>query len=374
MFKVFLLMNPVYAALFWALVLNFQKNSSIPKSFLGKFMIVSFVLYLSHFLYFTGQLEVYFYMDSIYTLTSLLVYPLIHIYVRLLTIDKTFTISLHGKYLFLPFLLFVLHFAGYLVMDKNQAMHYLIHVLPGHSVEEGVSFYMLMIYQLFRIAFIVQAIVYLYFNYRLISRHNKRLMDFYSNMETRNLNWVLLFNFLLAIASFSSIALAILERGLFLEKNLGLLFPSLIFSTMLFMAGFLGNIQGETNWHNDAQKEKFSKNNPVHPGLKDKLDNLFEKEKIFANSDLKIWDLCSALGTNRTYVSRIINQEYGRNFCNHVNFYRVSHARKLIKENPELDNNDVAELSGFGSVNSLYRAFHFFEGKSLGEFKKMSGS
>ena len=103
------------------------------------------------------------------------------------------------------------------------------------------------------------------------------------------------------------------------------------------------------------------------------MEELFEKEMIFRNSDLKIWDLCNMLGTNRTYVSRVINRKYGRNFCNHVNYYRVEYAKKLISENRNFTNEEVAESSGFGSVNTLYRAFSSFENKTLGDFRKLSG-
>lgn len=372
MIKTILLLNPVYVTLFWALVLSFHKRSKhVPKVFLGRFMLVAFILYLSHFFYFTLQYETYYYLDSIYTLASLLVYPMYHIYVRLLTIDIRFTFKLHGKYLFLPFIIFMLHITGYLLMDREAATHYLIYVLPGQSPGEGLTSYMLIVYQLFRAAFILQALIYLYLNYRLIVRHNKRLRDFYSNMEGRNLDWVQFFNFTLAITSLSSVILAFLGRDAFTEIEFGLVFPSLVFSTMLFTIGYLGNIQREINWQKEVQKDKEDNTGGSFPaGMKEKLDRLFEKDMIFRNPDLKIWDVCSLLGTNRTYVSREINKLYGRNFCNHVNHYRIEYARKLIRESGKLDNAEVAELSGFGSVNSLYRAFQTFEGKSLGEFRK----
>ncbi len=57
MIKTILLLNPVYVTLFWALVLTLEnRKQQVPKLFLGRFMFVAFVLYLSHFFIFQGNL------------------------------------------------------------------------------------------------------------------------------------------------------------------------------------------------------------------------------------------------------------------------------------------------------------------------------
>lgn len=370
MIKIILLMNPVYVTLFWAVVLSFYRSRKhAPKIFLGKFMFVAFVLYISHYFYFTGQSTVYYYLDSIYTLASLAVFPLYHIYVRMLTVDSEFSPSVHLKYLALPVIVFLLHLTGYLLMNNSEAVYYLKMVLPGKESGQGITSYMGMIYTLFRVVFICQVIIYLYLNYHLISTHNDQLQEFYSNIEERKLDWVQFFNFSLAVTSLASIFAAILGRDIFNASDLHLAVPSAIFSVMLFIIGLLGNTQKEVyteRLHHPEIKEK-PKPSPI---IKKKMERLFEQEMIFKSPDLKIWDLCKILGTNRTYVSRMINSEYGRNFCNHVNHYRVEYAKKLIVENKQITNEEVAELSGFGSVNSLYRAFKSVEDKSLGEFRK----
>jgi AraC-like DNA-binding protein len=390
MVQTILLLNPVYVTLFWALVLGLHKGRDhAPKIFLGKFMMVAFVLYLSHFFYFTRQFEAYYYLDSVYTLASLLVYPLYHVYVRLLTKDNRFTLTVHGRYLMLPLLVFLMHLAGYLLMGKEEGMHYLVNVLPGKSTGSRLSAYMELVYILFRTIFVLQALLYLYLNHRLIAGHNERLRDFYSNIEDRKLNWVQFFNVTLALTSLASVAAAVAGRDAFAGNELRLAAPSLIFSVMLFFIGLMGNIQRQTDLGDEAGSDeagkyqgKFNEPGPAwhtlgdqsthgsRDGIKEKLDEIFEKDQIFRNPDLRIWDLCGALGTNRTYISRTINSSYGRNFCNHVNFYRVEYAKNLIRENVRLGNEEVAELSGFGSVNSLYRAFQTFEGKSVGDFRK----
>jgi AraC-like DNA-binding protein len=370
MVKIILLLNPVYVTLFWAMVLTFQnKKQTAPKLFLGRFMLVACLLYFTHLLYFTGQMEIYYYLDSIYILVSLMVYPLYHIYVRLLTVDQWFSLKDHGRFLILPLLIFAMHLTGYVLMSKPEGMYYLTAGISGMNSGTAVLRYQDLVYQAFRAGFIVQVLFFLLLNFRLIIRHNNRIADYFSNLEDRSLTWLQFFNFSLAATSLASVAAAILGRDIFSTSEIHLAVPSVLFSLMLFVIGFLGNIQKEVNIVKEIKAEKWSEK-AFQPGLKKRMETLFEKEMIFSNPDLKIWDLCNMLGTNRTYVSRVINNDYSRNFCNHVNHYRVMYAKKLLAENRELGNDDLAELSGFGSVNSLYRAFASSEGISLGEFRK----
>lgn len=372
MLKTILLLNPVYVTFFWALVLNFyRKSKHTPKAFLGKFMTVAFLLYLSHLLYFSNQLDVYRYFDSLYTWASLLVFPLYHIYIRLLTVEKTFSLSHHAKFLLLPTLIFILHLGGVLALPKQVHMDYLQMGRSGLLMASFGQQYMHWIYQIARAAFILQVGYYLYANFMLIVKNNHQLQDFYSNTEDRSLRWVQLFNFSLAITSIASILAAFLGRQAFSDGTLSLAVPSLVFSILLFFIGLSGNTQKALHTTTDEKgEESIPVEDTYFAHLKDKLVVLFEEEKIFKNADLKIWDVCNMLGTNRTYVSRLINIEYQRNFCNHVNYYRVKYAKEIAQENPELSNEQIADLSGFGSQNSLYRAFMTLEGVSLKQFRK----
>ena len=63
--------------------------------------------------------------------------------------------------------------------------------------------------------------------------------------------------------------------------------------------------------------------------IKTQLIKLFEKEQVFKNTDLKITDVASKLHTNRTYISTLINSEYGSSFSSFVNQYRVEEAKRV---------------------------------------------
>jgi AraC-like DNA-binding protein len=95
----------------------------------------------------------------------------------------------------------------------------------------------------------------------------------------------------------------------------------------------------------------------------------FEEEKIYLNSQLNIMDIVQAVGTNRTYISSIINQHYNQNFCSFVNSYRIEEMEKVLLENPDYTNEILADCCGFGSLNSLKRAIFAKTGMTLPEWK-----
>ena len=360
MLKLILLLNPVYVTLFWAIVLNTNHSKhNIPKVFLGKFMIVGFILYISHFLYYYPLPSVYIYVDSIYQYCSLLVYPLYYIYVRLLTIDLSFAWKQHAKYLLLPTCMFILYSAGILLfMNKESHIDFLYRVLPHHLPVEGSFLYQKIVYTCCRGIFVVQAFLYLYAAFRLIARNKARVQNYYSNQCDDSLQKINLLTLTLAMSIVAGIILDIMGKESFLQNEYALIAPSVIFTIMLFAIGWLGNLQRAvlTDEQESITQNEIADELNVSQ-LKPTVLHLFEEEKIYLNKDLTLWDVARRAATNRTYISYVINNEFGLNFCTFVNNYRVEYAKILMQQSKELDNDEIAELSGFGSVDSLNRSF-----------------
>ena len=116
--------------------------------------------------------------------------------------------------------------------------------------------------------------------------------------------------------------------------------------------------------------EPIDLTNSTQKKLLHKLLVEFEQKKIYLNSQLNIMDLVEAIGTNRTYISLIINQNYNQNFCSFVNSYRVEELERVLSKNRNLTIEVLAEMTGFGSVNSLKRAVYLKAGKNISEWKK----
>ncbi|MCJ7819771.1 MAG: hypothetical protein MUP53_01095, partial [Bacteroidales bacterium] len=282
MFTEILLLNPVYITLFWAIVLNlYPRKGNEPKRFLGRFMIVAFVVYLSHFFFFLKLHNLYIWIDSFYNFASLAVFPLYYIYVLLLIRDRRFSWKLHGRYLIAPATMFVLVAVGYIRMDDETQLNYVILVQHGISYAGKGIRYMETVTFLARIVFISQVAFYVVRAYRLTLKHNREISDYYSDLESRRLGWVQVFNLLFFLASGSSAVAALIGRENFQGRNIYLLFPSLVFSALLFIIGYLGNRQKAVHTELPDFGAMQTGEDKIPERLKEDLLSLFEKKKYY---------------------------------------------------------------------------------------------
>lgn len=91
--------------------------------------------------------------------------------------------------------------------------------------------------------------------------------------------------------------------------------------------------------------------------LKNKLLLLFEEKQIYLTPHLSLDMLLKELTTNRNYICETISRAGYKSFYDMVNSYRVKHAVKLIKENPDIKMIEVAYQCGFSSAASMNKAF-----------------
>ena len=96
---------------------------------------------------------------------------------------------------------------------------------------------------------------------------------------------------------------------------------------------------------------------------------LFNVDKIYLNPNLKLSDIATALGTNRTYVSTFFNKEAGCTSYDYVNRLRVDFACKLLINSKE-SLNVVSEKSGFNSPQSFIRVFNKIKGISPTKYRE----
>ena len=106
----------------------------------------------------------------------------------------------------------------------------------------------------------------------------------------------------------------------------------------------------------------------LYKNIYERLLEYFEKYKPFLNSELSINDIVDTVFTNKLYISKAISHCTGRNFCQFVNYYRITHAVKVFRENPHLKVVELAGKSGFNSTTSFSAAFRLYMGESPGDW------
>ncbi|MCS2297611.1 hypothetical protein [Bacteroides ovatus] len=88
-----------------------------------------------------------------------------------------------------------------------------------------------------------------------------------------------------------------------------------------------------------------------------KFEKYIYEHRPYLNPDLRITDLMQAFHTNRTYISRFINREYGMNFSRYINMLRLREMEALRNDPAcsRLPEEERACLAGFSNFRSYQR-------------------
>ncbi|HHU95775.1 MAG: AraC family transcriptional regulator [Bacteroidota bacterium] len=378
----FFALMPTFVCLFWGILLLGDKQRNLPKSYLAFFMFVTLINYFTHATFFLREVKLFAFMDNVWVFTSLASYPLYYYYIRLLTKDT----KINWKWLviLLPaFLVSLFSFTLYFLMSQGE-LELFIYQSMYHQPAPAVDMPLLVRLQvlrtiIFKWIFGIQVVLVLFYGTRLISSYNKKLTDFYSDKTGRDLS---IFKMLLLALVFSSLISGIsafIGKEFFIDRKSPLAVISLLHSTFLFWIGYVGFYQNLTisDFKKDVAKYKQQLQQSGHiqrkekkeTGMMDELNALVSKNQLFTNPDLQVSDLAIRLKTNRSYISRTINQDMQTNFCDWINSYRVDYAKELMhRQEPELTIESIAEKSGFSNITTFYRVFKKHEKCTPGKY------
>lgn len=111
----------------------------------------------------------------------------------------------------------------------------------------------------------------------------------------------------------------------------------------------------------DRNPDKYNKSSMSETkgsDLWERLTKSMENEKAYRESTLTIDKLASKLSTNRSYLSRVINEYAGINFNQYLNKYRIEEAiRSMTESNGECLLKSMAFDLGFKSTSGFNKAF-----------------
>lgn len=91
--------------------------------------------------------------------------------------------------------------------------------------------------------------------------------------------------------------------------------------------------------------------------LAEQLRKALEEDQVYRDPELSIISLAQQLGTNRTTLSMVINVTYGQNFRQLLSNYRISAAKKYLREHPEATQDEVSSTCGFLSAQTFNAKF-----------------
>lgn len=86
------------------------------------------------------------------------------------------------------------------------------------------------------------------------------------------------------------------------------------------------------------------------------LRDCMEERMLYKNPSLTLEALAEVVGTNRSYLSILINSRMKKGFTEYVNFYRIREGKRLLKET-DCKIITISQEVGYGSPQSFYTAF-----------------
>jgi len=376
--------TPVYITLFWAIVFLSEYNKKFrAKHALGFFMFVAAELYACHAFFFLAMFEAYLNVDALYVGASLSLYPMFYIYAKHLTSEMKY--RWFNMVHFIPaFILSLAMLVVHMTSSSDQRFQYLSSTLLNNEFStifnEGASGWLARIHYMARLTYLVQILYYGYKSFFLVNWFNKRLSDFYSNLESRKLWWLNWMTIVLTTLSVCGVIANLVGRGSFSQNQLTLFVVSILFSTLLFLLGMLGNKQNSSLWDlccDELAEREMLDASVVYKGsfyrerLREKLSQSMKTDEVFLQSDLTISVLSRNLNTSHRILLTLIKEEYGEDFYGFTNRYRVGYVKKMVRTKGWSSDQPVENLAnsaGFLSVGNFLRAFKAIEGVDFDHF------
>lgn len=94
------------------------------------------------------------------------------------------------------------------------------------------------------------------------------------------------------------------------------------------------------------------------------LIDVMETEHLYRDVNLTIEMVAEKMGTNRTYLSRAINENYQMPFRHWLNSYRIERSIQYMLQHPAANQEEIAHESGFVSASSFNHKFKSVTGTS----------
>jgi AraC-like DNA-binding protein len=365
---------------FWSIVLILDWFAAHDKLrlWLWQFMVVAMLLYVGHAVFFNHYTTIVPFTNTLYCACNLLVFPLYHVYIKGLSVphylDNRRQLWHDRCILFLPALV-ISFIVGilYLMMSSAERSDFIETYLYHNEFSglHGTTFLQAVVHQIAKLCFAIQVIIIFILGFRNLRQYKRFIDNTYADTENKRLEKVQIILILFIVGVFLAFVSNIIGRWRFMDNALLLAIPSLFFSILLFMIGYIGS---RTMFSiSNVNDKEFTPTSPNMSGNDNEqtvssftvsLEQLMNKQQLYLRHDLKISDVALLLGSNRTYIQRSIMELSGESFTKYINRKRIEHAIELQKNHPEYNIETIATQSGYTHLGTFYRNYKIVTGKT----------
>lgn len=364
---------------FFFTALMFQKK---PRA-LHDNILIMWLIYLGLFIgvyaFYSHDLFTRFHLLSA-TLISLLMLhgPFLYTYVLALVTDRDSLTSKSFLHL-VPFVLFNLYVLGASANPDLSERLNLEKVFPGSNTP--------LLFSIFLVMTALSGTFYFLLTIRLFRRLDLNIFNNFSNPTDVDPLWIRRLVIVFGIVWTALITVTVIHHilGMF----------SMVFCTdglFLSLSVFVITV----GWFGLKQKVVFSSENfvvtagaaidqPRYSGSRlsardaqayaDQISGYMTANRPYLNPDLSLPQLATDLNIPGHYLSQVINEQFGLNFHDYINGYRVEEFKKKVSS-PGSDSFSLLGIAfecGFNSKSAFNRIFKQFTGMTPSQYKRTSG-
>lgn len=354
---------PLAVCAFWsvAIALNlWEQGNRAARSQLLCWAITATLLYAGHFVFFNRMTSDITVSDTIYVVCNLLVYPLYLYYITMLTRG---TVSSLQRWLTVlpPVITGIVVAVVYAMMSGDECRQFVNTYLYKNSMEglSGVAMVQAVVHHLAKGLFAIGLLIVLFVGIHHIRRYNRLIDSIYADNDDKRLYGISTILLLMVLTGILSFVVNAVGRSVFLSSEIPFAVLACFFSGLLYLLCYRGFVQ-QFSFADIAQEEcEETIEETPQEGYSQLLQKI-DDERLYLQPGLTLAELAQQLGTNRTMLSKLVNEETGMPFAEFINRKRIAYVRRLEKEHPELRKEDLAEQAGYTSMRSFYRNYHLY--------------
>jgi len=360
-FKVILLVTSFIIPFILAFQIFVSSNKNISKVIMSFALFNSSLIFLFNYFYFQKDYSVYFPLHSIHAGLELWIYPSIYLYINSIVIEKD-KLKKELWHFLLGLLVMVFgSFFFYVYVGKDDLIFFLQNNREGYQFV-GLKFQLMIILRYSILGILaIQAIYYSVAFIKIPKSYNEKLKTEFSNIDNFSIDWINKYNMGFGICGLTGFLFYTFTP---IKGYHELLIEFVFFVISAFMCGMgivslkqqkpVINLEEIKNYVSKLNNRTKLQDNRLVNELKDYMEN----EKAYLQPDISLTKVSRELGTNRSYLSSIINQQFGMNFNAYINQYRVKFVCEYLDKNPTILKDELVHISGFGSKSTMNRALN----------------
>ncbi len=380
----FILQLPFFIALFWFVIITisvFKENRH--KLALSFFMLSGIVSLYSGILFIDGDYVAFMNLYVISVFLVLSQFPAFYQYIVSLTSEEKLDKRFYLSHFITPVIATLIAvYVQYFFFSEDERLYFFNEILPLGVDVVGKYEFAFYVDKGFKLIFILFAFYYYFKTNQRIKQHKQKVLDYFSNTDIVNVNWFKIFRIAFFLAFISGILFHSINRSDHLNNQIITVSTYLFLSFFYWVVGYFGYRQVEI--YKPSATDDIVEEDVIIPEIStnkvfleddkakeiaEKMESIIIEKKLYLISNLTLPQVARATGTNRSYLSFVINDYLNSNFSKYINQKRIEYAIQLLRNNEARISKDLSVECGFNSQATFYRVFKEYTGESPSKYR-----